>query len=107
MEAARPSIIASQPNPDDPGLMVGFGQFFTEGDDQGNADLRINAGAAQYDLDHRWWPAHREAVLALVEAAERVAFETSVGNPGDNDWRLINALRIIVADHFADDFKDA
>lgn len=39
-----------------------------------------------------------KALVAIVAAADRVAFETSENQPGSHDWHLINNLRLLVAD---------
>ena len=54
----------------------------------------IASGAAQFDLDHVWWPKHREAVLKLVESARAVqddAWNDEEGYISPDHWNALSA----------------
>ena len=82
LHAARPAIHAMRPDPVRRGYMVGFGEFFGP-NDQENYRLKIESTAALYDLDHRWWPAHREAVITLLSIARGLVANSTLSYSKD------------------------
>lgn len=91
---ARPAIEADGPDPQGRrGYRRGYSGLLGDltSDQPEFQTAAIRAEAALFDLDHRWWPKHREDVVELIQAARELE-RAQAPEPAEVWARLVRAL---------------